>query len=77
MPAMFMLAILAMCRTLAKLLPCASIHCRSRRAGPVATVPGKSPNPILRLSLAHHPGGAKSCRGGGEHIPAPAWFETG
>jgi hypothetical protein len=75
--ALFMLAIHALCRALTDLLPGADIHCRARRTGMIASVPGKSPDPILGLALALHAVGAGSCRGKGKSGPAPAWFETG
>ena len=77
MLAMFMLAILAMCRALTDLLPGAAIHCRARCTGMIAAVPGKSLDPIPGLPLELHSVGAASSRGGGEYGPAPAWFETG
>jgi hypothetical protein len=71
MPAMFMLAILAMCRALTDLLSGLDIQCRSRRTGMIAAVPGKSPDPIPGLALALHARGAASRRGGAEYGPAP------
>jgi hypothetical protein len=77
MLALFMLAIQAMCRALADLLPGVDVRCRARRTGMNAAVPGKPLDPIVGLSLELHSGGAASCRGGGKYVPPPAWFETG
>ena len=71
MLALFMLAIHAMCRALTDMLPGTDVHCRARSTGAIATVPGKSPDPIPGLSLALHAGGAASRRGGTEYGPAP------
>jgi hypothetical protein len=77
MLAMFMLAILAMCRALADLLPGADVHCRSRRTGMIAAVRDISQDPIAGHSPRLHSGGVPGRRGGGRYAPAPAWFETG
>ena len=71
MLALFMLAILAMCRALTDLLPGAAIHCPARRTRTIAAVPGKSPDPVPGLPLALHPGGAASRRWRAEHGPPP------
>jgi hypothetical protein len=76
MLAMFMLAIHAMCRALAHLLPSVDIQCRARCTGMIAVVPAKSLVPILRLPLDLHSGAAIS-REGRENGRSPAWFETG
>ena len=69
--ALFMLAIHALWRALANLLPGAAFDCRAPRTGMIAAVPGKSPDPVLGLPLALHARGAASRRGGGEYGPAP------
>ena len=71
MLAIFMLALHALCRALADLLPGADIRCCSWGTGMVAAVPGKSPDPILDLSLEPHAGGAANCRWLWKHGPAP------
>ena len=77
MLAMFMLAILAMCRALTDLLPGADVHCRWRLLEMIAAVRDLSPDPIARLSPGLRSGGVPGRRGEGRYAPAPAWFETG
>ena len=77
MLAMFILAVRALCRALADLLPGMGGHCRPWRTAMIAAVPGRSQDPIPGLSLELRSGGAAGRRRRGKHPPAPAWFEPG